>query len=520
MTKLVPIGIAAAVVGAGVGAFFLLKRPATQETRSAKLAPAATLFYAQLPDLLESSRRWEKTALYQLWNEPEMQAFMERPRTKLPFFQHVQVITERLQRVAPREGFIAVTSIDGPMPQLVGGFSFSGNQKEAEAFVAEWRAELQKTRPAGKTDLISYSGRDIQTFTDKDLTIAESFHDGWYLAANSLELLQQTIDRHDSKGAAGGSLAENQKFRDTVEQLPEAPDVVVYAELTTFTSRILDLLTASGQKLEPEQIEALRKVQAIAACTKLDGRDFRETVFLLSPGGPNQQPLPRNALALTSPATLLYYVTMLPEKMEISPTTMMALSLVAPGVGAVQSALSQQGLQINDLGAALGPEMSAVMEWPKTALQPTFVVNFDVRDLAKARAFAEVLTSGKAGTPAWTVEQQHGASVYSLPPQDVLAATSPTLALSDRFATFGFSKEAVSSALVHAASGAEKITARADYKAATKLVQEPTAGFSYVDLRGLLERSYGTLRPLWPCRSPSCPRLGSTSMQASCRRPR
>jgi hypothetical protein len=408
MKKIIPLGILLAA--AAVIAFYVIKKPGADRTAAAELVPAETVFFAQLLDLRTSTTRWKKTALHQLLQEPEMQSFLERPREKLPVFRHLNTLGEQMDRIEPREGFFAVTSMESSTPALVAGFSFLGSQNEAETFVATWRADFRKTRPAGRADLVTYGTHEIETFTDKELTVAECFSNGWYFVSNGVESLQRTLDRQDRKLDGATSLARNPRFQQTVQPLPAAPDVLLYGHLAAVTDRLLTMLTAAGQKPDAAQMEQLKSIEAIAVSTKIDGALFRDTISVLQPGQPPQPPLARHSLALTSPATLLHYTAALPERMELPASSMAALSLVAPGFASIEKALAEQGLKISDLGAALGPELGAVMDWPAGAMQPTSVLALDVRDAGKARAFIEVIGSGALGTPAWEKSEEGACS--------------------------------------------------------------------------------------------------------------
>ena len=491
MKKFLPLGIILTAVA--VAAFYLLNRPAAHDSAAAELVPGETVAFIQIPDLRRSAERWKKTSLYALTQEPEMQSFLERPREKLPLFQHLQTFGVHAERINPREGFLAVTSMEGQVPAMIAGFSFRGSKKDAETFVTTWRADFRKTRPTGRTELTTYGAHEIESFTDSDLTVAECFTGGWYFVANRLELLQQTLDRNDGKGDAATSLARNARFQQTLKPLSEEADALIYSHIGAVTERVLTMLTAAGQKLDPEQIQQLKSAEAIAVSTKIDGANFRDTIFILQPGQPPQTPLARNSLALTSPATLLHYSAALPEKLELPPSAMAALSLVAPGLAGIEAALAKHGLKIGDLSAGLGPELGAVLDWPAGAAQPTFVLAVDVRDAGKARAFVEVIASGGLGTPAWERSEQGGALLYSVPGVG-LPMASPTFGLTDRFLTLGLSKESVLTVLGQASAG-EKLNSLPAYTTAAGTVVAPTSTFSYIDLRGLVERAYGTFRP-------------------------
>jgi hypothetical protein len=97
--------------------------------------------------------------------------------------------------------------------------------------------------------------------------VAEAFCDGWYLVANGLETLQRTIDRHDRKPEQTATLTADELFKQARQPLPEGADALLFARTEPLTKRILDLLSASGQKVDPAQIEQLRRTQAVAAAT-------------------------------------------------------------------------------------------------------------------------------------------------------------------------------------------------------------------------------------------------------------
>ena len=493
MNKIIPIGVLA--IAAAAAAYYLVKKPGGHRTAATELVPAETILFAQLPDIQRTTQRWKATSLHQLLQEPEIQGFLERPREKFPLFQKATAISAQIQQTSPKEGFFAVTSIEGPMPEMIAGLAYSGSREQVEAVIAPWRAEIRTAHPAGRADLVTYGAWEIQTFTDKELTVAECFCDGWYFISNKLELLQRTIDRSEGKGTPQTTLGATERYQKSLAPLSEAPDAILYAELSTVKDRLMALLTASGQTPDPQQIERLKRIEAIAACTKLDGKQFRDSIFILSPGQPKQGPLAGNSLALTSTKTLLHYASALPAKIEIPETSLAAASLMIPGIGALDKALSEKGLKLNDLGAAIGPEVGGIFEWAQGAMQPSFALAIDVRDAAKAQGFVDVITSGALGTPAWEKTEEAGAAIFALPAEG-LTMISPALAVTDRFIVFGLSREAVTLSLTRAATGGEKLNANPAYGPAMKSVVAATSANGYLDLGGLIERAYGTFRPI------------------------
>ncbi|MDB6155682.1 MAG: hypothetical protein JWL90_4135, partial [Chthoniobacteraceae bacterium] len=472
---------------------YLKKNLGPHTARASELAPAETLFFAQLPDLARTRDRWLKTALADLWREPEMEAFMEKPLAKMAHDSTWQARLDHLVRLRPREMFIAVTSIDGPTPRFVVGLCFSGSKSQVEALLAEPRAALKKAWPAGKADLINYGTSEIEIFSEKENVMAGGFRGDWYFAANNLELLQHTLDRYDQKraggnaGNPGGTLADSPLFAAAVAKLSAEHDGLLFAQLGTVMDRVTGLLAASGQKFDALQLAALKKTQAIAASTKIDGKQFRDTVFLLSPGSKPEHALQRHSLALTSPGTVLYYAAGLPANIELPESLFSMGALWLPALESMQKRLAEKGLVLADLGKAFGPEFGTVVDWPQTTSQPSLVLAFDVRDPVRAKAFTELLTTGEA---AWEKSEQDGAVIYTAPESETLPLITPSIALTDGFFLVGLSEESVGPALERFKVGVPAINTTPKYEGAARSVGTPTGSFGYVDLAGLCERAY------------------------------
>ncbi len=486
MKKLIPVLCLALV--AAVGAFFVLKKVTLHVPRAAELVPAETVLFLQVPDALRSVQRFTKTAMWQIFKDPEMQEFVGTPPKEAPVAEEASRIGERVLRVVPREGFLAITSVDGPVPTFVAGFAYSGRQKDAEALMAEWRKQVRGGWPAGKADLVTIGTREIETFTDKDFVLAEVFCDGWYFIADDLELLEKTIERLDGKADIGTSLAASAIFKEATAPLPPLPDALMVAQLGTVMERLTSLMVASGQKNDPKELDELKATKALAAATKFDGEQCRDTIFVMRPGGVKEAPLARNALALSSPATLLYYAMMLPAKIELSEQTAPMLALI-PGFSVMNEALAERGLSLGDFPAAFGPEMGSLLEWRIGDESPVFLLALDVRDREKAAAFVNVFAS------EWTKSERLGVTLLTAP-ADPASPNSPTIALTENFVVFGMSPEMVRSGIAQLRTGSPRLDATAGFASSVKAVVVPTGGFGYIDLRTLFERSYSTLKPL------------------------
>ncbi len=480
MKKVIPI---AALFVLLAGAFFFLQqRQAASRVRAVKLAPGNTLFFAHFPDLQRTSERWPRTELNQLLREPEVQAFLEKPKSKLPWMAENQARLEQLAQALPREAFLAVTSYDAPNPTFVAGVCFEGNRSALEELIADGRQNLRQARPAGKADLVNYAGTEIETYTDKDLVIAEVFRDNWYFISNQLELLQATIDRYDGKPGSGEEFAASAPYLKSMAALPSDADLVLYAQVRVLADRLTTLVAAAGQKPDAPQLAALQQVEALSASVKMDGALLRDTVFVLMPQTGQPTTMPRRSLALTTSDTLLYYVGALARGTDLAASAA-PLALLSPNVP-----------DLTDFTEMFGPELSVLVDWPLVAAQPGFVLALDVRNSSRAQEFLVAATAGRNGEPGWIRSEAEGAIMFQTKSEGLLNL-SPVIALSPDFLLFGISQEAVTATLSRQKAGVPPLDKKEDYTRATKLVGEPTSAFAYLDTKTLFERAYGIFRP-------------------------
>lgn len=492
MKKVLPIVVL--LLAAASAAFIVLQRKqATSRIRATALAPADTLLLVHLPDVRQSAIRWPRTSLAQIVREPEMQSFLEKPRAKLSWLSEMEARFEQIAHVAPGEAYLAVTSIEGESPRFVGGFSFSGSRTAVEELLAEPRAALRRAWPAGKADIVSYAGAEIETYTDKENSVAETIRDGWYLVSNNLELLEATLDRLDGKPGAGAAVASAPLYQQALAPQPADADAVIYARLDTLADKLTPLFAAAGQMPDPKQLDELRKTQALSAALKFDGQQIRDSLFVLNPSALKRPPMTRRGMDLSTADTLLYYTFNLPETVDVPAQSAAPLAMLVPGIGGMEQALASKGLKFADFGKIFGPELSALVDWPQTDLQPTILLGLDVRDAVKARGFLDALSSAQSSTPRWSRTEQGGNVIYSAPSQGLLPA--PALALTDNFVVIGFSEDGITAGVQRIQAKAAALSKTPEFQTAEKAVSAPTEAFGYLDTKRLFERSYGILRP-------------------------
>jgi hypothetical protein len=218
-------------------------------------------------------------------------------------------------------------------------------------------------------------------------------------------------------------------------------------------------------------------------------------MFILSPGNAAEKPLARSALGLSDANTLLTYSTLLPTNFDSADSSLGVLRTMLPAYAAFEGSLEKQGLKPNDFGKAFGPEFGMVLNWSDGAAQPSALFALDVRDAATAKKFVDALAEGGGSSPAWGREEKEGVTMYQSPPPQGLIPIAPSLVLTKRFLVVGFSPTEAVAGAGQLESGKAAIASTPAFAESSKAVGQPTAGFGYVDLKMLVDRAYGSLRP-------------------------
>jgi hypothetical protein len=144
-----------------------------------------------------------------------------------------------------------------------------------------------------------------------------------------------------------------------------------------------------------------------------------------------------------------------------------------------------------DWKATFGDEISVMAAWPANAQVPNAVFTVAVRDVARARKIADAIASSSG----WQKISRNNAEYYTAPTSGVLAVISPTIAVSDRFLAAGLNAASVDSVISPAPPGGG-LAGSEKFHSASRLVQDPSQIFVYLDLGGLYSRLDATLRPI------------------------
>ena len=468
------------------------QRLAPPSVRPDALLPADTLLLVEAANLPRSASRWESTELYKLTQEPEVQAFLEKPLATMPALAKAGDLRKDLVKLWPRQLFAAVVSVEGTTTKMIGGFSYAGNEKVAEAWLADARAKVKSAHPAGKADLVLHGKAEVVTYTDKDFVFAETTHKGWHFAANDLALLGDTLDRLEAGAkSTAPTLAGDAEYQKSFAALAAEPDLRLFARTGVFVDRLVAAASA-GDPTQKPALEALHKTRALAAISKMEGGQIHDAVFTLGESEAKPAPLARAALELTDPDTAVFFSTQLgsPDLSVIPPE----LRNMLPFIGTLESALKSVGATPADLPAIFDSELSFIIPRPRGKMNSVLAIG--LRDAPKAAKLAEGLVAPALGEQAWTASEEDGLKLYSAPATGgLLLATPPVLTLTDRYWLLSNSPAGFTP-LLQRQDTTPQLDHTAAYRELAGSVVAPTQAFGYFDLGAIFDSYYGSLRPL------------------------
>ena len=510
MKKLVAVILIALVAAAAVWVVLRMQM-AKRLAAVPQLLPPATLLLLEAPDLQMTRVQWHQSDLYQIWREPAVQEWLQKPLWRLPTSRGGrQGLTEFLQ-LGPKNAFLAVASLENNEPKVIGGFHFDATVEEARKFIGQREKELLSKTSAARRETVVYLQHQIETVRVSHFVFASVYDNQWYFVSNNLETLKGLLDRADHRRENGQkSLAQSPAFAAAMKHLPSAYAGLVYLEPRPFVEKLMPLFALTGQSLPLDQLQRLRQVESVATAVGFEHGKMRETDFVAMPEVQGEAKLQRPLLGAAGTNTFLYSTS----RVHWSDNLLATSAPTAVGLPALvqqfTTGLRARGIAPEDLRVAFGEELEMVGDWPPDARWPTLVATLPVKDSARARKIAEALTSVEVGGTPWTRREVDGVTLYSAQPFGGFVPIHPALAISDKFFIASSDAAAVEGALQRLARPARELERGALFHEATTEVPAATSAFNYVDTRLLYERTDAAARPLLLMSTAFYPDLGKT----------
>jgi len=452
--------------------------------------PAETIVFLHLPDIARTKARWPLTALAKIGAEPEVKAFMEKPKAQAGELPDAWI--KKLEAVDVREAFVAATSFDGNQPKVIAGFSYRGKKEAVDAILADAKKATQAQSPDGKSDIVQHGKATIETFVTSKMTLAATDINGWYFIATDLDLIKQTLDVVEGKPLKN-PLSASENYKKSMTRVPSDADTMFFLQPATLIEKLKVLATLSGEKTDGQQWQELAKIRALTGATKLDGANMRDVLFVLSPGMTQAEKLTGNMTSLTTPDTVLFAAIRgaapkesLSQTLGSSPTQAQALTMI-------DTQLAAYGLKLDDLTETLDWEGALSLDWEAASAQPSLIVALGIKDRVKASKAFDALQV-VLGASGWE-RKDKGEVGLLLAPTAGMMPVQPALGLGEKHLFFALTADTILSAADRIKVGGDSVEKTPAWAPAMKLVGKSDNGIGFIDLKRMFERTYDTLKP-------------------------
>ena len=458
----------------------------------AALLPRNTIFVAQIPDFNHARNEWEHCDIYQLYREPAVQEFLRKPLGNAGRTDAASQRLLELEQLAPKNAFVALTSIDNNNPKIVGGFRFNGSQEEAERIIGNWRSMLVGQNPSLKREKVQYQGHEIDVTKTSSLSVATAYDPPWFFAGTDAADVQALLDRVDRRDSdPDNRLDKDETYRTAISRRPLNDVAFFYLQPKMFAQRLAAVRAAVGSTPAPGEGTMLERMRCITGSVRLENGKLHDTFFLGMPKLEQNTSLTRSSLSLGTKETFLYLAMLLNlgERMD-------TLNQAAAFAGTkIFQALSDNGITAADWRAAFGLELGSLANWPAGAHWPSLLITVPVTDSAKAGKIVEALLRAEQDN-SWTPTEKDGVRYFSKQSAASFVAITPTIALSDRLLIIGSDPTSAEEAIKRIRSSSSELANSQTYKGADRLLPAPTNFFAYLDTAQLYSRLDASLRPM------------------------
>ena len=472
----------------------------------AALLPRDTIFMVQIPDFNRARDEWQRSDIYQLYREPAVQDFLRKPLSNAPKTDSVSQAMSEIQQLAPRNAFVALTSIDNNNPKVVGGFRFRGSQEEAKRIIGKWRATLMGQNSSLKREKVQYQGHEIEVAKAAAFSIATAYDPPWFFVGTDATEMQALLDRADRRASSPENrLDKDETYRAAISRRPSNYVAFFYLQPKTFSQRLAALRAAVGSTPAPGEGTMLEKMRCVTGSMRFENGKIHDAFFIGMPKLEQDTTLTRSSLSLGTKETFFYLAILLNlgERMD-------TLNQAAAFAGTkFFQALSDSGITAADWRAAFGVELGSLADWPSTAHWPSLLITLPVADATKAGKIVEALLRAEEND-SWTTTEKDGVHYFSKQSAASFVTITPTIALSDRILIAGLDPTSVEEAIKRTRNNSSELADFQTYKAAARLLPAPTNFFAYIDTAQLYSRLDASLRPMLLMAAAFVPAIGGS----------
>ncbi len=367
---LVLLVLTASVAGALLF-FHRLPSPASHPPASAGWLPQETKVYLQVWNATRTLERFRKTDLFELATLPDVQKFLAPAIHNAKRLRRFQEACKKIEAAKIREAFIALISVEMPVPRFVAGFEAESGQDAIRDLIEHPRGELLALFPAAKIDAEKHGRYTLDAVTFENSRIFVAREKNWFFAASDPELLVGVLDRQ-RRDSEHGSLLASRAFKNTIAPLPLERETLFYVHAAPLLTDLFALLDLQGVALDSKTRMELQKWEAVAATTSIEDGAFRDAIFCLAKEAQQvHDKLKRDTVRAAAEDTVLFLAgrIALPRTQGVEPVVEINSNAFGP-LRPYYQAFLDAGLSFEDLGACLGAEFAIGLDWKNSSSQP------------------------------------------------------------------------------------------------------------------------------------------------------
>jgi len=508
MKKLLAVIAIALVAAAGIWIFTRVQL-AKQLATVPELLPNTTLLLVEMPNPKRTRDRWHLSDLSQIWREPAVQSWLQKPLSHLNDKDENRRGLEEFLSLGPTSLFVALTSLENNEPKFAGGFHFTDTPERTRAFVEQRTSSWWPKSTELKRETVIYKQHQIDVVSLSRFIFASVAYDHWFFAANDLATLKSVLDRAARQNDRGEtSLLDDKVFAAAQKHLPLELAGMIFFNPQPFVDKLLPLITMTGQSIPSRQLAILKSIHSVTAALGFDRGKMRETDFVAMSRAGLTKDMARPLLGAGGTDTLFYSASLIQWPNDfLSPVSALGGGLSSV-LSQLNAAFASHGVSVDDLPIAFGDEFEAMANWTAEARFPTLIASLPVRDSSRARKIVEALISFPIAGTEWTHEQKNDATVFSVQPFGSQLPLVPTITLSGNAIYLGTEPAAIENVRTRLAKPARELERSARFRDAVALIPQGDCAFSYVDTQLTWERLDAALRPFLAMSATLYPALG------------
>ncbi|HZJ37690.1 MAG TPA: hypothetical protein VFD18_00840 [Chthoniobacterales bacterium] len=494
--KRFPLLVVVSLITAGAIWFGYYKSRHTSSTTVTSFLPKETLALFHLPDFNRARAEFHQTDLYQIWTEPAVQDFLQKPRAKISANEHLDATLDECEALQIKDAFIALVTVEANAWKMVGGFHFNGDPVNAEKTVANWKSKLIGRGSDFKQETIEYQGHGIQIDTEGLVRIATVRDDQWFFLANDLEQLKLVLDRVDGRTKdPQTTLAADEVFGEASKRMPLVYVALAFARINTLVEKLTSQTARNPNELA-DQMATLSHIRSLCGATSFLGGKIRDTIFIGMPKLLNAGDLTRASLPIATKDAFLYAAGFLNLTKPLPlPGSQGAIGWIG-GLHRITDALASKGITLERWNTAFGPEVSWIGEWPTNAHWPSLFLTLPVKDSTTAKEILNIITTANDNSVPWMHQEKDGVQYFSTRSGQPFFSFSPTIGLSKQLLVAGADSSSVESAMKRSTTGNSGLAASRIFLSAERDVPTARQAFTYIDPALIYTRLDATLRPI------------------------